>query len=37
MRENQYARKKTYIAVARKLVNAKKIFFRCAKISTNKV
>ena len=29
--------KKTYIAVARKLVHAKKIFLRCAKISTNKV
>ena len=29
--------KKTYIAVARKLVHPKKIFLHCAKISTNKV
>ena len=29
--------KTTYIVVARKLVHTKKIFLRCAKISTNKV
>ena len=29
--------KETYIAIARKLVYAKKIFVCCAKISTNKV